>query len=109
VKNHYFLILCAFLACSCEPPTAKVDNALLLYPYPNPTSERIDIYIDNDDLRGYIIEVLDPSAKVFAGDTVVAGEKQNFLRVGLKDRAKGKYSLILSKNGSVFTKTFMKI
>lgn len=110
MKRLFIFLGLIYLNASCgKLPDVKSDEVLSVVPYPNPAADQVDLYVANDELSAYRMQVFDPNAKLIFEVSVNAGDPKNTFRLDLKTAPKGSYQLVFEKNSTTYYKKFIKI
>ncbi|MCF0074443.1 T9SS type A sorting domain-containing protein [Dyadobacter sp. CY261] len=109
MKYIYALLLVAALWGCNKPPQFEPDPTLTLAVYPNPGKNRIWIYVKNDTLSEFSLQILGPDGKIVFEWYVPEGNPMNGFDIDPTQSGTGAYHAVLHKNGSVYTKKFMAL
>lgn len=106
--KYLYALLFTTLCWSCNnPPEIDSDPAITLLVYPNPTSERVWIHVENNALSEFTLQIFDTNGKSVFEKHVPAGDPTESFNFDPSQSGTGAFHAVLQMRGSVYTKKFM--
>ncbi|TDE12111.1 T9SS type A sorting domain-containing protein [Dyadobacter psychrotolerans] len=110
MKQFSILLFLVMLLAGCSKiPSVEQEQIEVIIPYPNPSDNRVNLYVKNQEKVSYQIQVFNPKAKIIFEEDVPAGSVINSFSLDLSDHPKGSYQAIVKMNSVTYSQKFLKI